>query len=105
MEGYMASPETAASEVSANSDLVFLPLGGAGEIGLNAYLYGIGPVDDRKWLLVDCGVSFAGEREPGIDVVLPDLDYLASERRNLLGIVLTHGHEDHYGALIFWALC
>jgi len=95
----MASPETAASEVPANSDLVFLPLGGAGEIGLNAYLYGIGPVDDRKWLLVDCGVSFAGEREPGIDIVLPDLDYLASERRNLLGIVLTHGHEDHYGAL------
>lgn len=78
---------------------MFLPLGGAGEIGLNAYLYGIGPEDDRKWLLVDLGISFADEREPGVDIILPDISYLEAERGALAGLVLTHAHEDHYGAL------
>jgi len=81
------------------SDLVLLPLGGAGEIGMNCYLYGIGQLDHREWLMVDLGVKFGEESEPGIDVVLPDLVFAESERRNLVGIVLTHAHEDHLGAV------
>ena len=82
-----------------SADLVFVPLGGLGEIGMNAALYGFGPPGRRKWLLVDCGVSFAGEEAPGIDLVLPQLDFLERERQNLAGIVITHAHEDHIGAL------
>jgi len=81
------------------SELVFLPLGGIGEIGMNAYLYGLGPPRERKWLLVDLGITFAGEREPGIDVVLPDISFLEGERANLAGLLLTHCHEDHFGAV------
>jgi ribonuclease J len=84
-------------------DLVYLPLGGAGEIGMNAYLYGFGPEDARQWLLVDCGIGFTDQTMPGIEVVVPDLSFLESERASLCGIVLTHAHEDHYGALArFW---
>jgi ribonuclease J len=82
-----------------NSDLVFVPLGGLGEIGMNAGAYGFGPPGRRKWLLVDCGVTFAGEEAPGIDLILPQLDFLERERQNLVGIVITHAHEDHIGAL------
>ncbi len=82
------------------SELVFLPLGGVGEIGMNLALYGLGPPDDRKWLMVDCGVAFAGPDQPGIDLMMPDIRYLVGERRNLAGIVITHAHEDHYGALV-----
>jgi ribonuclease J len=82
-----------------SSDLVFVPLGGLGEIGMNAGAYGFGPPGRRKWLLVDCGVSFAGEEAPGIDLVLPQLGFLEKERQNLAGIVITHAHEDHIGAL------
>ncbi len=80
--------------------LVFAALGGLGEIGMNAAIYGIGPPHRRQWLLVDCGVSFAGEEAPGIDLVLPDLRFLEGERKNLAGIVITHAHEDHIGALV-----
>ena len=83
-----------------SSELVFLPLGGVGEIGMNLALYGIGAPDDRKWLMVDCGVAFAGPDQPGIDLMMPDIRYLLGERRNLSGIVITHAHEDHYGALV-----
>lgn len=82
-----------------NDQLVFVPLGGLGEIGMNAALYGFGPEGRRKWILVDCGISFAGPEVPGVDVVLPDLRYIIEERANLLGIVITHAHEDHIGAL------
>ena len=82
-----------------SSDLIFVPLGGLGEIGMNAAAYGYGPPGKRKWLLVDCGVSFAGEEAPGIDLVLPDLGFIERERKNLLGIIITHAHEDHIGAL------
>src|ERR1044071_7259785 len=81
--------------------LVFAPLGGIGEIGMNLSIYGIG--DDRRhsWLAVDVGVSFASEEHlPGIDLVFPDIRYLVEERKNLAGIVLTHAHEDHFGALL-----
>src|SRR5690348_8880153 len=82
-----------------NDELVFAPLGGVGEIGMNLSIYGIGPERARTWLAVDCGVSFAGADLPGIDLVMPDIRYLIEERRNLVAIVLTHAHEDHFGAL------
>jgi ribonuclease J len=81
-------------------ELVFAPLGGVGEIGMNLALYGLGGERHRQWIAVDFGVSFAGDDLPGIDLILPDIRYLIEERRNLLGIVLTHAHEDHFGALI-----
>lgn len=80
--------------------LVFLPLGGVGEIGMNLALYGYGPPDSRQWIMVDCGVTFAAEEHmPGVDLVFPDIGFVEEERSNLLGIILTHAHEDHYGAL------
>jgi ribonuclease J len=82
-------------------ELVFAPLGGIGEIGMNLSIYGLGDGRNRQWLAVDCGVSFAAEEHlPGIDLILPDVRYLASERKHLAGLVLTHAHEDHYGAMI-----
>jgi ribonuclease J len=79
--------------------LVFVPLGGVGEIGMNLALYGLGSKTKRRWLAVDMGVSFADETMPGIDLIMPDIRFLEQEKRNLVGIVLTHGHEDHMGAL------
>ncbi len=81
-------------------ELVFAPLGGVGEIGMNLALYGLGTERRRSWIAVDLGVAFGGDDLPGVDLVLPDIRYLIEERRNLLGIVLTHAHEDHFGALI-----
>jgi ribonuclease J len=81
------------------NELVFLPLGGAGEIGMNLYLYGLDDGRRRQWIMVDLGVKFGDERDPGIDVILPDTQFIEAERRNLLGIVLTHAHEDHMGAV------
>ena len=82
-------------------ELVFLPLGGVGEIGMNMYLYGYGPPHARKWLMVDCGVTFAdGRTTPGVDLVLPDIAFIEEDRDDLVGIVITHAHEDHYGALL-----
>jgi ribonuclease J len=81
------------------NELVFLPLGGVGEIGMNVYLYGLGPSRRRQWLMVDLGVTFPDDREPGVDVVLPDLRFITEERGNLAGILLTHAHEDHFGAV------
>ncbi|KRE12803.1 MBL fold metallo-hydrolase [Bosea sp. Root483D1] len=83
----------------SSDQLVFVPLGGLGEIGMNAALYGFGPEKKRKWILVDCGLSFAGPEAPGVDIVLPDLNYIIQDRANLLGIIITHAHEDHIGAL------
>ena len=80
-------------------EVVLLPLGGCGEIGMNLYLYGLGPANDRRWLMVDFGVKFGDERDPGIDVILPDISFIEDERHNLQGIVLTHAHEDHFGAV------
>jgi ribonuclease J len=81
--------------------LVFAPLGGIGEIGMNLSIYGFSDGRQRKWLIVDCGVSFAAEEHlPGVDLILPDVRYLIEERKNLVGLVLSHAHEDHMGALI-----
>jgi ribonuclease J len=82
-------------------ELVFAPLGGVGEIGMNLSLYGLGDERRRTWLIVDVGVSFANEENlPGIELIFPDIRYLISEQRNIAGIVLTHAHEDHFGALL-----
>jgi ribonuclease J len=81
-------------------ELVFAPLGGVGEIGMNLAIYGFGEAQRRKWIAVDLGVSFGGDDLPGIDLIMPDIRFLVEERRNLLGLVLTHAHEDHFGALL-----
>jgi ribonuclease J len=80
-------------------DLVLLPLGGTGEIGMNCYCYGAGPSNAREWLMVDLGVKFGDERDPGIDVVLPDVGFIVKNRKRFVGLVLTHAHEDHIGAV------
>ena len=81
-------------------ELVFVPLGGVGEIGMNAGLYGIGPERQRKWIMVDCGMGFAGEEGlPGIDLMFPDLAFIEERKKDLLGIFITHAHEDHIGAI------
>lgn len=76
-------------------ELIFLPLGGSGEIGMNVNLYGC----RGKWLMVDLGLTFGDPTVPGIDLVLPDLAFIEERRDDLLGVVLTHGHEDHIGAI------
>jgi ribonuclease J len=81
-------------------ELVFAPLGGVGEIGMNLALYGFGDESRRQWIAVDLGVAFADDTLPGVDLILPDISFLVEQRRNLLGLVLTHAHEDHFGAII-----
>jgi ribonuclease J len=76
-------------------DLWFLPLGGSGEIGMNLNLYG----HDGKWLMVDLGISFGDETMPGVDVIMPDPTFIAERREDLIGLVITHAHEDHLGAV------
>ena len=80
-----------------NDELVFLPLGGSGEIGMNLNVYGYGPEANREWLVVDVGVTFGDLSTPGVDVIVPDPSFLEGE--TIRGIVLTHAHEDHIGAL------
>jgi ribonuclease J len=76
-------------------ELVFLPLGGAGEIGMNLNLYGYA----GQWLMVDCGITFADDTMPGLDVIMPDPSFIAERRDLLAGLVVTHAHEDHIGAI------
>jgi ribonuclease J len=85
--------------VTPGKELLFLALGGSGEIGMNVNLYGC----NGKWLMVDMGVTFADPAYPGVDIILPDLQFIEEQRENLIGIVLTHGHEDHIGALPYLA--
>jgi ribonuclease J len=85
---------------SEQAELVFCPLGGVGEIGMNLALYGYGPAHNRRWMIVDCGVTFPGPDLPGVDLVLPDTRFIEEQLDNLAGIVITHAHEDHYGALL-----
>ena len=82
---------------SKDNELVFLPLGGSNEIGMNLNAYGFGPAANRQWIVVDVGVTFGDNSTPGVDVIVPDPTYLEGE--DILGIVLTHAHEDHIGAL------
>ena len=93
--------QSASPPASSREELVFLALGGIGEIGMNCYLYGLGPEEARQWVMIDLGITFPeGENDPGIDVILPDLRFIEEERANLAGLVLTHAHEDHLGAVI-----
>ena len=85
--------------MTPGKELLFLALGGSGEIGMNVNLYGT----QGKWLMVDCGITFGDANYPGVDVILPDLQFIEERLDDLLGIVLTHGHEDHIGALPYLA--
>ena len=80
-------------------ELIFLPLGGSGEIGMNANLYGC----RGKWILCDLGLTFADPTLPGVELVLPDMQFIEDRRDDLLGVLLTHGHEDHIGAIPYLA--
>jgi ribonuclease J len=87
-----AFPETA-------DELVFLPLGGSNEIGMNFNLYGYGPPHARQWIIVDLGITFGDQTTPGVEVILPDPTFIEEHAKDILGIVLTHAHEDHIGAV------
>jgi ribonuclease J len=80
-------------------ELIFCPLGGSGEIGMNMNLYAYGKEDDQKWIIVDMGVTFADDTIPGVDLIMPDPGFIIDKKDDLLGIVLTHAHEDHIGAV------
>tara|TARA_Y100001970_G_scaffold67185_1_gene85659 strand:- start:13968 stop:15629 length:1662 start_codon:yes stop_codon:yes gene_type:complete len=80
-------------------ELIFCPLGGSGEIGGNMNLYAYGDNEKQKWIIVDTGVSFADDSIPGIDLIFPDPAYIIDKKDDLLGIILTHAHEDHIGAI------
>ncbi|MDP6805927.1 MAG: ribonuclease J [Rhodospirillales bacterium] len=85
--------------MTRSDELVFLPLGGAGEIGMNLNLYGFGRPGSYEWLMADLGITFGEGSMPGVDVILPDPAFIAERRDKLLGLVLTHAHEDHLGAV------
>ncbi len=86
--------------LEVTDELVFVPLGGLGEIGMNMGLYGFGPKRGKKWLMVDCGISFAGPDQAGIDIIVPDTSFIEKMRADLVGIIITHAHEDHIGAVV-----
>ena len=82
-------------------ELIFCPLGGSGEIGMNMNLYAYGKPGKQKWIIVDVGVTFADDSLPGIDLIYPDPGFIVDKKDDLLGIVLTHAHEDHIGAITY----
>ncbi|WP_271069010.1 ribonuclease J [Caulobacter sp. NIBR1757] len=84
---------------SPSDELIFLPLGGSNEIGMNFNLYGYGPEEARKWIVVDLGITFGDQTTPGVEVILPDPTFIEAYADDILGIVLTHAHEDHIGAV------
>ena len=80
--------------------LIYLPLGGAGEIGMNAYVYGYGPADRERFILVDLGVTFPDmDGSPGVDLIFPDIAWLEARKDRLDAVFVTHAHEDHVGAV------
>ena len=84
----------------SENHLIYMPLGGAGEIGLNSYVYGYGPPEKERFIIVDLGVSFPDmETTPGVDLILPDISWIRERRDRLEGILITHAHEDHIGAV------
>ena len=80
-------------------ELIFCPLGGSGEIGMNMNLFAYGKPDNQKWIIVDIGVTFSDDAVPGVDLIYPDPGFIVDKKEDLLGIILTHGHEDHIGAI------
>jgi ribonuclease J len=87
------------AKAKQDDELVFLPLGGSNEIGMNFNLYGFGPPHARKWIVVDLGVTFGDQTTPGVELILPDPEFIEQHKKDILGIVLTHAHEDHIGAV------
>ncbi len=85
--------------VKSGQELVFCALGGAGEIGMNLNIFGFGKPSEYQWIIVDIGVTFSDDNIPGIEVILPNPEFIVNQKKNLLGIVLTHAHEDHVGAI------
>ena len=83
----------------SKEELLFCPLGGSGEIGMNMNLYAYGEGENQKWIIVDMGVTFADDTIPGVDLIMPDPGFIIDKKDDLLGIVLTHAHEDHIGAV------
>ena len=81
------------------NNLVFVPLGGTGEIGMNCNLYGYGTGNRRDWIMVDLGVTFGRHTEPGIELITADTGFIEAEKGRLHALLLTHGHEDHIGAV------
>ena len=81
------------------NELIYCPLGGAGEIGMNMNLFAYGEPENHKWIIVDVGVTFADDAVPGVDLIFPDAGFINDKKNNLMGIVLTHAHEDHIGAI------
>ena len=88
------------ARLKPGKELLFCALGGSGEIGMNVNLYGC----DGKWLMVDLGMTFSGNEYPGVDLVFADLDFIEARQKDLIGVVLTHAHEDHIGAVPYFAL-
>ncbi len=82
-----------------NEELIFCPLGGSGEIGMNMNLYAYGTEENQKWIIIDMGVTFADDSIPGVDLIFPDAGFIIDKKDDLLGIVLTHAHEDHIGSI------
>ena len=82
-------------------ELLFCPLGGSGEIGMNMNLFSYGSPDDQKWIIVDVGVTFADDTVPGVDLIYPDPGFIVDKKDDILGIILTHAHEDHIGAIAY----
>ena len=80
-------------------ELLFCPLGGSGEIGMNMNLFAYGQPGNQKWIIVDIGVTFTDDSYPGIDLIYPDPGFIIEKKNDLMGIDLTHGHEDHIGAI------
>ena len=95
MENRMSSSDN----FNLKNGLFFLPLGGVGEIGANCYLY----CSNNSWIMIDLGVSFADEKFPGIDLLVPNLDFIDKIKDKLEAIIISHGHEDHAGAIPFYA--
>ncbi|MFM1816119.1 MAG: hypothetical protein RLZ98_2814 [Pseudomonadota bacterium] len=96
----MARRRVAQHKTAASGEVHFLALGGLGEIGMNVYLYGLASEVGREWLMVDLGLTFPSDAEPGADVVLPDLRFIKANPESLAGIIITHAHEDHIGAVL-----
>lgn len=93
---------SAARAALPSDELIFVPLGGAGEIGMNLNLYGLGrPPEGHSWLMIDLGVTFGDGSTPAVDVIMPDPTFIAERRDRLVGLVLTHAHEDHLGAVAY----
>ncbi len=94
------------TDQSETDELLFVPLGGAGEIGMNLNLYGYGTRHDQSWIMVDLGVTFNDGTLPGVDLIMPDPSFIEDQRNDLLALVLTHAHEDHLGAVpyLWWRL-